>query len=146
MLDTLVRKWFYPRVAFSPSLRSGANVPTKIKSLFRTCIDNNYSLMFPWQADPIFRIQLLEVLINSYVKFQYPFRYFQNLVSTTLICIICYWVLNFSILQTRTCKGSIMEKFTQPVTHYFNFINYGSFLNNEIVWTFWNIHSSEVSI
>ena len=26
----------------SPSLRSGANVPTRIKSLFRTCIENNY--------------------------------------------------------------------------------------------------------
>ena len=31
-----------PRVGFSPSFRSGANVPTRIKSLFRTCIENNY--------------------------------------------------------------------------------------------------------
>ena len=42
VFDIRVRKWFYPRVAFSPSLRSGANVPTRIKSLFRTCIENNY--------------------------------------------------------------------------------------------------------
>ena len=42
LFDTRVRKWFYPRVAFSPSLRSDANVPTRIKSLFRTCIENYY--------------------------------------------------------------------------------------------------------
>ena len=36
VFDTRVRKGFYPRVAFSPSLRSGANVPTRIKSLFKT--------------------------------------------------------------------------------------------------------------
>ena len=29
-------------MAFSPSLRSSANVHTRIKSLFRTCIENNY--------------------------------------------------------------------------------------------------------
>ena len=43
VFDTRVRKWFYPRMTFSPSLRSGANVPTRIKSLFRTCIENNYN-------------------------------------------------------------------------------------------------------
>ena len=32
------------KVIFSPSLRSSANVPTRIKSLFRTCIKYNYSL------------------------------------------------------------------------------------------------------
>ena len=42
VFDTRVRKWLYLRVAFSSSLRSGANVYTKIKSLFRTCIENNY--------------------------------------------------------------------------------------------------------
>ena len=44
VFDTRVRKWFYPRVAFSPSIRSGANVPTRIESLFHTGIENNYSL------------------------------------------------------------------------------------------------------
>ena len=46
VFDTRVRKWFYPRVAFSPSLRSGANVLTRIKALFRTCIENNYFFNF----------------------------------------------------------------------------------------------------
>ena len=42
--DTRVRKLFYRRVAFSPWLRSGAHVHTEIKSLFRTCNENNYSI------------------------------------------------------------------------------------------------------
>ena len=40
VFDTRVRKWFYPRVAFSPSLRSGAN--TRMKSLSRTSIKMYY--------------------------------------------------------------------------------------------------------
>ena len=39
VFDTWVRKWFYPRLAFSPLLRSGANVHTRIKSLSRTSIE-----------------------------------------------------------------------------------------------------------
>ena len=42
VFDTRVRKWFYPRVAFSPSLRSSVNVHTRIKPLFRIFIENNY--------------------------------------------------------------------------------------------------------
>ena len=32
VFDTRVRKWFYPCVGFSPSLRSVANVPTRINN------------------------------------------------------------------------------------------------------------------
>ena len=42
VFNTRVRKWFYPRVLFSPLLRTGASVQTRIKSLYRTCIKNSY--------------------------------------------------------------------------------------------------------
>ena len=38
LFDTRVRKWFYSRVAFSPSLRSGANLHTRI----------NFTLRYVW--------------------------------------------------------------------------------------------------
>ena len=65
VFDTRVRKWLYPLVAFSPSFRSGTNVPTRIKSLFRSCIENNYF----WVKVAHVQINLLSCTpcVNSYV-------------------------------------------------------------------------------
>ena len=60
VFGTRVRKCFYPRVAFPPSLRSGANIATRIKSLCRTCIENNYFLIavFVGQPQRLFRNEI----------------------------------------------------------------------------------------